>query len=463
MNKFDIVLNDIIELHGVSIIVENTENISSYSHDETGVYSNAPVWIARPHSSIEVSNILRLCNEHDVQVNVWGRGTGLAGGSIPVGQAITMDLSKLDKIIHFSPVDSTILVEAGVLTAQLNEYLIPKGFYYPVDPASAGICSIGGNIATNAAGPHSLKYGTTRQYVLNLKAVMMDGSIINSGAQTEKNSSGLSFTQLITGSEGQLVVVTEALLKIIPYPTFRMSLILAFDTLSKGLNAVSLLRNSRCGFSAIEFMEKNAIEVVYAYSPNDVLSLEDNVNCLILAEIDAYTSEELLLKQEVVLDLVQNTGQIQDFVADDDKTQADLWKIRKLIGHAVRQRTSYREVDTIVPISHLSGLIQKVKEIGAKYGFESICYGHAGNGNLHINILKDDLSESKWVEINQAAVGEIFSFVVSAGGAISGEHGIGVLNRPFMGLQYDQTELSLMKDIKAVFDRKNLLNTGKVF
>lgn len=448
-------------LPGVQILSES-DALTLYSVDETGQFANIPIAVVIVTELKQISNLVKWCGERDVRINIWGRGSSLAGGSIPVGNAITLDLSQMDRILEIDSENRTIWVESGTLTKTIQEAAKEVGLYYPVDPASSSICSIGGNVSTNAGGPSSFKYGTTRRYVLDLEMVLMDGSIVRTGANTEKFSTGLNLTQLIIGSEGILGIVTKVLLKLLPLPRFDFTALFGFDSVQIALEAVLTLSKSNIGFTTIEFMEHSALQLVKEYSPDHIIKLSEDTKSLVLVSCDAVTSEELNLKSEALMGMADSLDSISDLLATEANDQESLWEARRLIGHAVRHKSRYREVDTVVPVSELNELISYVKKVGAEYGFDSVCYGHAGNGNLHINILRNDIPEYKWQLINTEALSKLYSKVVSLGGALSGEHGIGVLNRRFMHIQYPDNILKIMRGIKQVWDPMNLLNSEKM-
>ncbi len=456
---------DISELSlvlGNAEVLKESDQLALYSTDETGQFSNTPLAVVKATEVSQIQKLVRWCSENIIGLNVWGRGSSLAGGSVPVGSAITLDLQNMNRILDIDVDNRTVWVEAGAITGDIQFEVKKHGLYYPVDPASAAFCSIGGNVNTNAGGPAAFKYGTTRRYVLDLEVVLMNGSVVRTGACTDKFSSGLNLTQLIVGSEGILAVVTKVLLKLLPQPAYSYSALFGFDSLAKGLQAVTLFSNSQIGLTAIEFMEQSALQIVSQYTNKHIAGGNENLESLVLISCDAFTAGELQEKTNLLAEISESIQAVTDYFADEQEAQDSLWEARRLIGRAVRNRSAYREVDTVVPVSKLSELIHFVKQLSAEYEFESVCYGHAGNGNLHINIIRDQITDDQWTLINTIVVNKLFEKVKNLGGALSGEHGIGVLNKPFMTVQYPAVLLNIMKLIKQAWDPQNLLNTGKV-
>lgn len=443
-------------------IVDPDQN-RKYGVDETGVYQHAPLLVLIPIESFEVSEIVKICAKIKLPICIWGRGTSLAGGANPVGPAITIDLSRLDKVHFIDPVQRLICVGAGKINAEINELLEPYNLFYPVSPASAGICSIGGNVSTNASGPSTLKYGSTRDYVRALEVVLMDGSIQHFGSITDKTSTGFSMVQLICGSEGQLGIITKVTLKLLPKPSHSFSVLLGFSSSKDAIDAVILLKQFQYTLTAIEYMDNKSIQLVKEYDSALTAGVLSGCSDLVFIKVEAFSSTELVMIQSSLTTLILKLNATFDQMADDQVSQDRIWRLRNVVGHAVRMRSTYREIDTCVPVANLKELLKKVHAIAKQYMFNAVCYGHAGNGNLHINILRENLSDLEWEIISKQAVKELFQSVISLSGVLSGEHGIGILNKPFILLQFTIEELRQMQAIKAIFDPENLLNPGKVF
>ena len=336
--------------------------------------------------------------------------------------------------------------------------------YYAPDPASKGSCFIGGNIAENSGGPRAVKYGVTKDFVLNLEVVLPNGDIINTGANTLKNSTGYNLTQLMVGSEGTLGVITKATLKLIPLPKFNKLILVSFKSAVDACAAVASVFKAGVVPSAMEFMDRKAVDFTIKYIEEANLEMSDDTNALLLIEVDGNNPEYLMDELQKVLDVVTSHNCDDNILFAEDEAQKDqLWFIRRRIGEAVKVNSIYKEEDTVVPRYRLPDLLSGVKKIGKKYGFESICYGHAGDGNLHVNIIKGNLTDLQWEEELSKAIREIFTLTVSLGGTISGEHGIGWVQKDYMDIAFKEMELNLMRNIKKVFDPKNIMNPSKIF
>lgn len=336
--------------------------------------------------------------------------------------------------------------------------------YYAPDPASRGSCFIGGNIAENSGGPRAVKYGVTKDFVLNLEVVLPNGEIIKTGADTLKNSTGYNLTQLMIGSEGTLGIVTKATLKLIPLPKYNKLILVPFSSAVDACSAVASIFKAGIVPSAMEFMDRNAVDYTIKYIKEAELEMSDNVKALLLIEVDGNQPEPLMDEIQKVLEVVEAHNSDENILFAEDEAQKEkLWFIRRRIGEAVKVNSIYKEEDTVVPRYKLPELLSGVKEIGKKYGFESICYGHAGDGNMHVNIIKGNLTQKQWDNELPLAVREIFQLTVSLGGTISGEHGIGWVQKDYMDIAYQDIELNLMREIKKVFDPKNIMNPSKIF
>jgi glycolate oxidase len=349
-----------------------------------------------------------------------------------------------------------------VITQVLQEAVAAKGLYYPPDPSSRGSCFIGGNLAENAGGPRAVKYGVTKDFVLNLEVVMANGDIIHTGANTLKNSTGYNLTQLMVGSEGTLGIITKAVLKLVPLPKHNLLMLVPFYDASKACQAVSAIFRAGITPSALEFMERDAIDWVLRFVDDVHVPVEQEIQAHLLIEVDGNHLDALMLDCEVISGVVQEFGCGEILFADDEAQKAQLWKLRRKVAEAVKSNSVYKEEDTVVPRYKLPELLQGVKEIGKRYGFQSVCYGHAGDGNLHVNIIRGDLTDAQWNEELPLAIREIFSLCVELGGTLSGEHGIGLVQRDYMDIAFGIAELNCMKSIKNALDSHRILNPGKI-
>ena len=439
------------------------ENLEKYSHDETEDLIFHPAIVLIPINTDEISKILRYCNEHHIPVTPAGARTGLSGGALPVFGGVLLSTEKLNKIIAIDEENHQVTTEPGVITQDLQNAVKAKGLFYPPDPASRGSCFIGGNVAENSGGPKAVKYGVTNEYVLNLEIVLADGSIIWTGANVIKNATGYNLTQLIVGSEGTLGIVSKIVLKLRTHPTHDMLMLVPFFDASDACKAVSEIFRAGIVPSGLEFMENDALRLAQDFTQDYSISVAENHEAHLLVEVDGFDPEKLMEECEQILSVLEKFKTDEILFAEAEAQKQTLWNLRRKVGEAVKAFSTYKEEDTVVPRYRLPELLEHVKNIGAKYGFESVCYGHAGDGNLHVNILKGDLSDLKWNKELPNAIKELFIEVVKLGGTISGEHGIGLVQKPYMPIAFPEVTLQLMRSIKSTFDPNGILNPGKIF
>ena len=458
------ILKEILFLFGKENVFTDQESLIIYGHDETENLSYPPEILVKPKDADQVSKIMKLAFENSIPVTPIGARTGLSGGSLCVHGGIGLSMEKFNKILKIDHDNLQVIVQPGVITQNLQDEVAQKGLYYAPDPASKGSCFIGGNIAENSGGPRAVKYGVTKDFVLNLEVVLPNGDIINTGANTLKNSTGYNLTQLMVGSEGTLGVITKATLKLIPLPKFNKLILVSFKSAVDACAAVASVFKAGVVPSAMEFMDRKAVDFTIKYIEEANLEMSDDTNALLLIEVDGNNPEYLMDELQKVLDVVTSHNCDDNILLAEDEAQKDqLWFIRRRIGEAVKVNSIYKEEDTVVPRYRLPDLLSGVKKIGKKYGFESICYGHAGDGNLHVNIIKGNLTDLQWEEELSKAIREIFTLTVSLGGTISGEHGIGWVQKDYMDIAFKEMELNLMRNIKKVFDPKNIMNPSKIF
>jgi len=465
--KYQQVNSKIIEqLYSVldpAYVLTDVEYLKKYGHDETENLNYPPEVILKPSTAVEVAEIMKLASKENIPVTPIGARTGLSGGALSIYGGIGLSMERFNKIITIDEDNHQVIVQPGVITEVLQEEVAKKGLYYAPDPASRGSCFIGGNIAENSGGPRALKYGVTKDFVLNLEVVLPSGDIIHTGANTLKNSTGYNLTQLMVGSEGTLGIITQATLKLLPLPKLNKLILVSFNSASDACKAVAAIFKAGVIPSALEFMEREAIEWTMKYVKEASMELNPETKAQLLIEVDG-NDEELLLKDlEKIIAVLEAHHCDKDILFAEDEAQKDaLWFIRRRIGEAVKANSIYKEEDTVVPRYELPNLLEGVKNVGDRYGFKSVCYGHAGDGNLHINIIKGDLTTEQWDVELPKAIREIFELTVSLGGTLSGEHGIGLVQKPYMDIAFNSVEIALMKSIKKVFDPQNILNPGKI-
>ena len=448
---------------GKENISSDKEQLEKYGQDETEDLIFFAEVILKPSSVKEISQIAKICNEHIIPLTVRGAGTGLSGGALPIQGGVLLSMEKFNKIIKIDERNLQATVEPGVINYEFQEAVKQVGLFYPPDPASWGSCSLGGNIAHSSGGPKAVKYGTTRDYVLNLEIVLPNGEIIWTGANTLKYSTGYNLTHLMVGSEGTLCIVTKIVFKLITLPKHDLLMLVPFNSAELACKAVAEVFKAGINPSAMEFMEKDAIDWSIKYSGELSFKVKPEWQALLIVEVDGNNLDILMSDCEIISAVMQQNQCDEILFADSAEQKNAIWKIRRKVGEAVKSNSVYKEEDTVVPRAELPILLKGVKAIGKKYGFNSVCYGHAGDGNLHVNIIKGALSDQAWNIDLPNAIREIFVLCKSLGGTISGEHGIGLVQKNYLPIVFSPYHLQLMKDIKKVFDPNYILNPGKIF
>ena len=438
-------------------------DLKHYGHDETEDLSFPPHIVLKPSDPNQISAILAYCHSNKIPVTPAGARTGLSGGALPIFGGVLLSMEKFNKILHIDEENHQVTTEPGVITQVLQDAVKEKGLFYPPDPASKGSCSIGGNVAENSGGPKAVKYGVTNEYVLNLEVVLPTGEIIWTGANVLKNATGYNLTQLIVGSEGTLAVVTKIVLKLIPHPTHDLLMLVPFYNAEDACKAVSAIFMAGIIPSGLEFMERDALIWTQQFIGESSIRVADNHAAHLLIEVDGFDPELLMIDCEKIMTVLETFEHDEILFADSAAQKQTLWTLRRKAGEAVKSQSIYKEEDTVVPRYQLPELLHHIKRIGKKYGFQSVCYGHAGDGNLHVNIIKGTLSDEFWDNELSVAIRELFTEVVRMGGTISGEHGIGLVQKPYMDIAFPAVSLNIMREIKKVFDPNGILNPGKIF
>lgn len=456
------ILNELQQIVGEKFVFIDDETRYDYGHDETEDYSFPPHVVVKPTTVEEVSAIMKMANINKVPVTPIGAKTGLSGGALSIHGGIGLSMERFNKIINIDEQNLQVITEPGVITQILKDAVGEKGLFYPVDPSSMGSCFIGGNIAENSGGARAVKYGVTKDYVLNLEVVLPNGEIIWTGANTLKNSTGYNLTQLMVGSEGTLGVITKIVLKLIPKVSHNVLMLVPFYKAEQACEAVSAIFRAGIVPSALEFMERDAIDWTMKYVEGVSVSIKDEIQAHLLIEVDGNYPDILFQEAEKIMQVVEQFEIDEVLFADSDEQKNALWKLRRAVGEAVKSNSVYKEEDTVVPRYELPTLLKGVKDIGNKYGFQTVCYGHAGDGNLHINIVKGNMTDENWQTEVPKGVVEIFELTVKLKGTLSGEHGIGYVQKDFMPIAFSEMELELMKGIKKVFDINNIMNPGKI-
>jgi len=449
-------------------IVIDEETRYEYSHDKTEDYSFLPDIVLKPGTPEEISQIMKLCSEHKIPVTPRGAGTGLSGGALPVNNGVVISMERFNKILGIDELNLQATVEPGVITEVFQEAVKEKGLFYPPDPASRGSCFIGGNVSENSGGPKAVKYGVTRDYVLNLEVVLPTGDIIWTGANVLKNATGYNLTQLMCGSEGTLGIITKIVFKLRGFPQKSVLLLIPFATNEEACKGIAEIFRAGITPSGMEFFEREAaiktidyVEKIYAAKVTT--PFPENMDAYLLCELDGNDDEVLMRDAERVMTVVEKFQIGEVLFAETSAQKEELWKIRKNISPAVNAYTLIKSEDVVVPRASLPALIVGIKEIGNRFGFNTVCFGHLGDGNLHVDVLKENISDTDWHTKIPEGIGEIFKLTVSLGGTLSGEHGIGIAKRPFMNIAMKEANLNIMRGIKKVFDPQGILNPGKIF
>jgi glycolate oxidase len=462
------IISQLVTVVGEDFVILEAGARHDYSHDKTEDYSFMPDVVVKPATPEEVSAVLKICNKYLLPTTPRGAGTGLAGGAIPVQKGVVISMERFNKILDIDELNLQATVEPGVITEVFQNAVKEKGLFYPPDPASGGSCFLGGNLANNSGGPKAVKYGVTRDYVINIQVVLPTGEIIWTAANVLKNSTGYNLTQLMCGSEGTLGIITKIVFKLRGYPHKNVLLMIPFSTNEEACRAISAIFVAGISPSGMEFFEREAALKTFEYCEKVLNSpvttkLDDNMNAYLLCELDGNDEEVLMKDAERVMGVVEQFQAGGVLFAESAAQKSELWKIRKNISPAVNWYTLTKSDDVVVPRANLPKLITGIKEIGKTFGFNTVCFGHLGDGNLHVNILKENISEEDWENKIPKGIGEIFKLTVSLGGTLSGEHGIGIAKRPYMPIAMSEVNLNLMRGIKKVFDPNGILNPGKIF
>ena len=446
----------LIEIVGVGNFTDQLEELVPYSYDASmNVHRpDAAVW---PESTEQVAEIVKFANAYKIPVVPRGAGTSLSGGVIPIRGGIIIDLSRMNQILEISVENRYARVQAGVVCDDLNRQLAKHGFTFPPDPASSTVATIGGNVATNAGGIKGAKYGTTRDYVLGLQVVLPTGEVMHTGSYTMKCVSGYDLAKLFIGAEGTLGVVTEVTLKINPLPRYAMTAMATYAKLEDAGKAIFQTMTSGVLPSVMEILDKVTLKAIKENTDLDLPQAE----AMILTETDGYTWEEVEAQMEVVLRILNQNHPSLVKTAKDEKERLGLWKARKsAYATLARTSTSFVLDDVTVPISRIPELLVGIQDIAQRHGLQVATYGHAGDGNLHPQILYDEydpVTVEKMEKVEEA----IFHLAISLRGTLTGEHGIGLSKANYMTLEHDPVEMALMRQIKKTLDPNNIMNPGK--
>jgi glycolate oxidase len=451
-------LSHLRELLGPDGALTAAEDLQAYAYDGTFL-ERRPDLVALPRSTSQVAEILRIASTGRVPVVTRGAGSGLAGGSVPLAGGIALVLTRMNEILEVDTVNMLVRVQPGVVTADLQAEALRHGLYYPPDPASQRQSTIGGNVAMCAGGPHGLKYGVTKDYVLGLEAVTADGRVMHTGGKMIKNVTGYNLTQLLVGSEGTLAVITEIILRLVPRPRSSRTAMAVFPRIDDASRMITTILNAGIVPATIEIMDQESIRCVEEWQH---AGLPVDAEAILIIELDGEPGT-VAVELDEVASLCRARGASEVRVAADAAESNRLWAARRAVSASMaRIRPTKLGEDISVPRSAISDALRAVREIAAKYRLQIPVYGHISDGNLHPNILFDRHDPEEVDRVNRAAA-EIFDAAVRLGGTLTGEHGIGSLKKQFLALALDPVELEMMQRVKAAFDPQGILNPGKVF
>ncbi|ACO84402.1 FAD-binding oxidoreductase [Clostridium botulinum] len=431
-----------------------------YSHDELGGISKMPDAMVEVLSTEEVSKIMAYAHKNNIPVVVRGSGTGLVGASVPIHGGIMINMTKMNRILEIDEENLTLTVEPGVLLMEIGKFVEEHDLFYPPDPGEKS-ATIGGNISTNAGGMRAVKYGVTRDYIRGLEIVLPDGKVIQVGGKVVKNSSGYSIKDLVCGAEGTLAIVTKAILKLLPLPKKAISLLIPFPNLEMAINTVPKIIKSKAIPTAIEFMQR---EVILAAEKFLGKKFPDNSSdAYLLLTFDGNTKEDIEKDYEKVADICLEEGALDVYISDTDERKEAVWSARGAFLEAVKASTTEMdECDVVVPRNKVASFVKYTDELQEQFDVRIRSFGHAGDGNLHVYVLRDNLNKEQWNKKLKDVFECMYKKSVELNGLVSGEHGIGFAKKPYLFEQYGEEYMELMKNIKLAFDPKNILNPGKV-
>jgi glycolate oxidase len=456
------IIRRLTEIAGPEAVFSDEDTLTLYSKDETIGLSHRPEIVVKPTTSKEILEIMRLSNLDNIPITPRGKGTGLSGGAIPVYGGIVLSCERMEKIYEIDQENLMVITEPGIITGELQKAVEAENLFYPPDPASLASCSIGGNVAEGAGGSRAVKYGTTKDYVNGLEVVLPTGELISTGGKVVKDVTGYNLTQLITGSEGTMAVVTQIILRLIPLPKLRKDLLVPYDSIDQAAQTVSEIIRTRIVPTAIEFMERNSYELAESFTKRK-LAFRDAAAHLLIT-LDGNQQEALEEDQNRVGEICEKNGALDILIATSPIARDRMWEGRKCLFEAANHFGSmYKSLDVVVPRSLIPTLIRRINEISERYLMKAMSFGHAGDGNVHVLLFKGDLPDEEWEKRIDHAQRDLYKETIELGGKITAEHGIGLLRKPFLSMNLDPCQIELLKRLKKAFDPKNILNPGKIF
>lgn len=452
------IITQLVAIIGKAGVLYSPEDLAVYGYDGTFM-EHCPDVVVLPESTDQVSQVIKLAARERIPVVPRGMGSGLVAASVPFSGGIALSMTRMDRLLEIDEVNAIARVEAGIITADLQAAVEKRNLFYPPDPSSIRHSTIGGNIACNAGGPRCLKYGVTGDYVLGLTVVLADGRVLKTGGKVIKDVVGLDLTALFTGSEGTLCVITEALLRLTAKPHFASTALVEFESISAASKTVNAILSAGIVPATLELMDHTALVCI---EESMHLGLPLDVEATLLIETDGSDQATVTREIEVIAEICQTSGARNVKVAKDEAERANLWKARRSVSPALARKAPNKlGEDITVPRSAIPEAVQRLKDTSAKYGLPIVIFGHAGDGNLHPNILFDKRDPEQWAKVEKI-VAEEFAIALELGGTLSGEHGVGTLKRPYIERALGSVSIDIQKQIKRVFDPLNIMNPGKV-
>jgi glycolate oxidase len=438
------------------------ETLERYSRDETSNLEAKPEAVVFAEETEDVARLLKYCSENKIPVTPRGLGTGVSGGALPIQGGVLLSMERMNKILEVDTENRMAVVQPGVITVELHKAVEAQGLFYPPDPASLDSCSIGGNVIEGAGGPRAVKYGTTKDYVTGLEFVIPTGDVLRVGGKLRKNVTGYNLIGIMIASEGTLGVITEITLRLLPLPKVRTDLLVPFKSFGQAGHAIGEILRKGLTPAVIEFMERRALEIVEAYLDSKLPV--PGAGAYLMIGLDGSDKDSVETDYERVGQVCLENGALDVFVAETSDMKARLWKTRRSLHDALQNLSPEMErEDVVVPVARIEDLLEGVDAIRKRSEVEIVAFGHAGDGNVHVNILRGQLDKKRWNNERKRMLEELFRLVVSLGGTLSGEHGIGVVKKEFMPLVTSEAERELYKRLKTAFDPAGILNPGKIF
>ena len=455
------ILRQLAIIVGEGNVIVDDEGLEPYTHDETVGLQAEPEVVVKVENTEHISQIMKLASRERIPVVPRAGGQGLSGGAVATCGGIILSVEKMNRVLEIDEHNLMVTVEPGVITGDMRRAVEAEGLFYPPDPASIDSCCIGGNVAEGAGGPGAVKYGTTKDYVCGMEAVLPNGDIIQMGGKLVKNVTGYRLMDLVVSSEGTLAVITKIILRLLPLPELRVDLLVPYDDFRAAARSVAEIIRQRVVPTALEFMERDIVQACEAVTEERAPYREAAAQLLIT--IDGSHQEQIDADMETVAETCLESGALDVLVARDRPTSDRLWKARRLIIEAINHACPVNHMeDVVVPRSQIPALLDGIQAISQEHAVRIWNFGHAGDGNVHVTLMKDDLDDEKWEEIVPAARQAIYDLALSLGGQLTAEHGIGATRRGYLPLAVGDCQVELMRGIKQVFDPLNILNPAKI-